>query len=138
MLSTARDSGIRISIVERGAEFCIRSAGKALALVMLLWFVPLFDLERLNSVADLEKLIPERSDSTGHACMIRTRRAGIESGRLVPVSGKASGSALETVEQIHSMLDTLKQKGDLAAYSGPFGFLPCPPTIPPSSARVEC
>jgi len=122
MTSNSRHA-LNVPIVARWALFCQRFRLWLISGLFLLLGAGFFSLNTLHWMKDMQELTPELDYLKQKDKQIRARITSIEPGRFVLITGKNIEAALQKSEQVYSVLDQLKQTGELADYFGLYPWL---------------
>ncbi len=114
---------LAIPLVNRWALLCQRFKPVLIILLMIILSLSFYHLKSLKWMQDMQELTPELDYLKQKDKKIRERVTSIEPGRFVLVTGKNIEVTLQHAENVYSVLDDLKQQGQLTDYFGVYPWL---------------
>ncbi|MGR9036102.1 MAG: MMPL family transporter [Gammaproteobacteria bacterium] len=114
---------LHVPLVAGWSTFCLRFRPWLIAPLLLALSVSLLGSKSLHWLQDMQDLTPELNYLKENDKRIRERMVSIEPGRFILVTGKTTEAALQSTEQVYTVLEQLKQQGALSEYYGLYPWL---------------
>lgn len=123
LMTSTNSQSLNIPLIAKWMQFCQRYRKGLVSLLVVIILGSFLNLNTLQWMQDMQELTPELNYLKQKDKQIRSRMTSIEPGRFVLITGKNVELALQKAEQVYSVLDQLKQRGELTDYFGLYPWL---------------